>query len=168
MYLILWFTTYPFPRSRSVLNLLNFFSISIYRENFGNLPVRCHIRPRATKVCRWLYLVCLYQKCPNYSPEFKFGPDLGITNFTWSILGKISEIHLYLAIRARPTKLCIWLYLVGIQQQSINYSSWVKFNSSPEVRSFTLAYIVKLLEIFLSLIIRAINFSPVNWSYVKK
>ena len=67
----------------------------------------------------------------------------------------------------RATKICMRSHLVGLQQESINYSLKVIFDSSPGVRSFTWVCIVKSLEIFLSLTIRASNFSPVQGSYVQ-
>ena len=39
------------------------------------------IRPRDTKFCMKLYLVGLYQKCPNYNRGVKFDPTLGGHNF---------------------------------------------------------------------------------------
>ena len=65
------------------------------------------IRPRVTKFYMYLYLVGLYQECPNYSPGIKFGPAAGVTSFTFTYIGKILEISLYLAIRLRDTKFCM-------------------------------------------------------------
>ena len=96
----------------------------------------------------------LYQECPNYSPGVKFGPAPGVTSFTLAYIGKILEISLYLAIRPRDTKFCMWPYLVGLYQMCPNYNPGVKFDPALGVTTFTWAYIGKTLEIFLYLALR--------------
>ena len=88
-----------------------------------------------------------YQVSSNYSPGVKFDPTPGVTSFTWDYIWKILEISLYVAIRPRVTKFCMYLYLMGPYQVSSNYSPGVKFDPTPGVTSFTLAYIGKILEI---------------------
>ena len=39
------------------------------------------MRHRATKFCMWLYLVGLYQDCPNYSLGVQIGRNPGIRKF---------------------------------------------------------------------------------------
>ena len=96
----------------------------------------------------------LYEVSSNYSPGVKFDPTTGVTSFTGDYIGKILEISLYVAIKPRVTKFCMYLYLVGLYQECPNYSPGVKFSPAPGVTSFTLAYIGKILEISLYLAIR--------------
>ena len=72
-----------------------------------------------------------YQVSSNYSPGVKFDPTPGVTSFTWDYIGKILEISLYVAIRPRVTKFCMYLYLVGLYQEHPNYSPGVKFGPAP-------------------------------------
>ena len=69
-------------------------------------------------------------------------PGLVVTSFTWAYIGKTLEISLYLAIRPMAIKFCMWLYLVGLYQECLNYNPGVKIGSIPGVTSFTLPYIV--------------------------
>ena len=85
-----------------------------------------------------------YEVSSNYSPGVKFDPTPGHTSFTWDYIGKILEISLYVAIRPRVTKFCMYLYLVGFYQDCPNYSPGVKFGPAPGVTSFTPAYIGKI------------------------
>ena len=50
----------------------------------------------------------LYQVSSNNSPGVKFDPTPGVTSFTWDYIGKTLEVSLYLAVRPRLTKFCIW------------------------------------------------------------
>ena len=68
-----------------------------------------------------------YQVSSNYSPGVKFDPTSGVTSFTLAYIGKILEISLYLALRPRDTKFCMYPYLVGLYQKRPNYSPGVKF-----------------------------------------
>ena len=79
----------------------------------------------------------LNQICSNYSPGVKFGPAPGITSFRRACIEKTLEILLYLDIKPRVTKFCMWDYLVGIDQEHPNYSALVKFGPTPGVTSFT-------------------------------
>ena len=90
------------------------------------------MRHRVTKYCMQLYLLSLYQECPNYSPWVKFGLIPGVTSFTMAYTGKTCQSSLYLAIRPRLTKFCMQAYLVGFQQECPNYSPWVKFGHKLE------------------------------------
>ena len=81
-----------------------------------------------------------YEVSSNYSPGVKFDPTLGVTSFTWDYIGKTLEISLYVAIRPRVTKLCMYLYLVGLYQMCPNYSPGVKFDPALGVTTFTWAY----------------------------
>ena len=105
------------------------------------------IRHTFTKYYMQLYLVGLYQECPNYSCGIKFGPAMGGTSFTLAYIGKTVEISLHLAIRPRLIKFCILIYLVGLYREWPKYSPGVKFGPAMWVTSFTWAYIGKTLEI---------------------
>ena len=72
------------------------------------------IRPRATKFGMYLCLMGLYQVSSNNSPGVNFYPAPGVTSFTWDYIGKTLEVSLYLAIRPRLTKFCMYLYLVSL------------------------------------------------------
>ena len=79
---------------------------------------------------------------------------LGLTSFTRDYMEKMLEFSLYGAMRPRVTKYCIKLSLVGLYQVCLNCNPGVKFGPAPGVTTFTLAYIVKTLEISLYLAIR--------------
>ena len=66
----------------------------------------CLVSLRVTKVVlTWLFLVGLYQECPNYSPGVKFGLPRDSQVLHGLIVEKTLEISIYLAIRPRFTKL---------------------------------------------------------------
>ena len=69
-------------------------------------------------------------------------------------MGKTLEFSLYLAIRSRLTKFCMYLYLVGLYQECPRYGPGVKLGLAPGVTSFTWAYIGKNCQISLYLAIR--------------
>ena len=60
----------------------------------------------------------LYQESAKNSPGVKFGPALGVTTFTWNYVEKTLNISLYLAIRPRLAKFCMYSYLVILYQES--------------------------------------------------
>ena len=87
--------------------------------------------PRVTKCCTGLYLVGLYEECPNYSPWVKFDRILGVTSFTvayiYMYVGKTFEISLYLAMRPMaPRNSHMALSIVGLYQECPNYVPGVK------------------------------------------
>ena len=88
-----------------------------------------------------------YQVSSNYGPGVKFDPTPRVTSFTWDYIGKILEIALYLTIRPRVTKFCMWLYLVSLYQMCPNYSPGSNLTPPWGVTTFTWAYIGKSLEI---------------------
>ena len=49
-------------------------------------------------------------------------PRWEVTSFTWDYIWKILEFSLYVAMRSRFIKYCMWLYLVGLYQECPNYS----------------------------------------------
>ena len=84
------------------------FYMGLYREKYQiSLYLAIRPRPRLTKFCMQLYVVSLYQECPNYSPGVKFGPTPGATSFISTYKGKTLEISLYLAIKPSATKFCM-------------------------------------------------------------
>ena len=84
------------------------------------------MRPKATKFGMYLYQMGLYHVSSNYSPGVKFDPTPGVTSFTWDYIRKILEIFLYIAIKPRVTKFCMWPYLVGHYQKCPNDNPGVK------------------------------------------
>ena len=86
-----------------------------YLEKISEISLYVAIRPRVTKFR--MYLVGLYQMCPNYSPGVKFDPALGgVATSMWAYIGKTLEIFVYLAIRPRLTKFHMQLHLVDLYQ----------------------------------------------------
>ena len=97
----------------------------------------------------------LYQVSSNDSPAVKFDPAPGVTSFTWDYIGKKTlKVSLYLAIRPRFTKFCMYLYLVVLYQECPRYSPGVKFGPAPGVTSFPLAYIEKTCQVSQYLAVR--------------
>ena len=82
------------------------FYIGLYRENFRNLPVPSH-KAQAYQTLHGALSSEPLPRVPKNSPGVKFGPPLGITNFTWNYIGKTLEISLYLAIRPGLANFCM-------------------------------------------------------------
>ena len=100
----------------------------IYIEKTLEIPLYLAIRPRLAKCCMWLYVVGLYGHWLNYSPWVKFGPTPGVTSFTWTYKGKTLEISLYLAIKPRATKFCMYIVALssGPSPRGVNYNPRVE------------------------------------------
>ena len=64
----------------------------------------------------------LYQVSSNYSSVVKFDPTPEVKSSTWVFIGKTSEFSLYIAMRPRVSKFCMWFYLVGLYQECPSYS----------------------------------------------
>ena len=74
-------------------------------------------------------------------------------------------MSLYLVMRPRVTKFCLWLYLVGLNQECPNYSPG-DFGPMPGVTSFTRGYIGKTVEISLYLATRPRVSKFYLWLYI--
>ena len=100
----------------------------IYIEKTLEVSLYLAIRPRLAKSCMLFYQVGLYQQLPNYSPGVKFGPTSGVTSFTWTYKGKTLEISLYLAIKLRATKFCMYIVALssGPSPRGLNYNPRVE------------------------------------------
>ena len=76
----------------------------------------------ATEFGMWLYLEGLYHVILNYSPGVKFDPAARVTRFTRAYEAETLEIFLYLVMRPRIIKFCMWLYLGSHYQVPKLYS----------------------------------------------